>query len=428
MSKGKTVQSGSVAVPKYQEDAYKELYKRGAEVSKKPFVAYGGTGVAGSNAGLDNAYNMANKQTNNAGAYNASAGLMDQVNRQGNVGSTTIGNAGDINASTMNRGNVRELGNQSVLGQIGNYMNPYNQIVTDQGIRDLNRSRLTQLSSDQDAQIGRGAFGGSRGALLEAETNKNYNEQVADFVGSQNQRAFDTASGMASNDMNRQLTADTTNAGYDMNIGGRNMDANNQFNMYNNERNQGRFDTQAAMDQERNMANAQFGDAMLDRNANLYNSIFDQQTGGAAGASKYGLLDRAIDQEQLDYNRSEFDREQGFDAYNLGLYNSAVSGVPFMGANSSTSQKKTGVGDVIGTGLQIASLFSDSRLKDNIKYEFTLTSGYKIYSWDWNNKAQELGITDQATSGVIAQEVAVIKPEAIEVDASGYLKVNYGVL
>ena len=175
MSKGKTVTSGSVAVPKYQEDAYKELYRRGAEVSQKPFQAYGGTGVAGSNAGLDNAYNMANKQTNNAGAYNASAGLMDQVNRQGNVGSTTIGNAGDINASTMNRGNVRELGNQSVLGQIGNYMNPYNQIVTDQGIRDLNRSRLTQLSSDQDAQIGRGAFGGSRGALLEAETNKNYN-------------------------------------------------------------------------------------------------------------------------------------------------------------------------------------------------------------------------------------------------------------
>ena len=99
-----------------------------------------------------------------------------------------------------------------------------------------------------------------------------------------------------------------------------------------------------------------------------------------------------------------------------------------MGAQSTTSQKKTGLGDVLGAGLQVASLFSDARLKENIQYRYTMTKGYKVYTWDWNDKAQEIGINNNnyPTSGVIAQEIEKINPGAVFQDQeTGYLVVNY---
>ena len=95
------------------------------------------------------------------------------------------------------------------MGVLGNYMNPYTQINIDQGVRDLNKARMQQLQSDQDAQIGAGAFGGSRGAILEAETNKNYNESVADFVDKKREDAFNVATKLASDDIARAI--DTQN-------------------------------------------------------------------------------------------------------------------------------------------------------------------------------------------------------------------------
>lgn len=83
------------------------------------------------------------------------------------------------------------------------------------------------------------------------------------------------------------------------------------------------------------------------------------------------------------------------------------------------SQKGTGVMSLIG------GLFSDVRLKSNVKKTGKKTAkGYDIYSWDWNLNAEELGLSGSDT-GVIAQEVEKIDPDAVVVDESGYKKVNY---
>ena len=439
MSKGKTVQSAQVKTPKYQEDAYKELYNMGRQAANRTFTPYTGDAVANRSAAQNDAYNASRDMLSDAQRFDPTGGLMSQIGKAGQVGSVgyqaNVGDAGPGSTNTINRGQVRELGRQEILGQIGNYMNPYNQIVTDQGVRDLNKARLNQLMSDQDAQIGRGAFGGSRGALLEAETNKNYQESVADFVAQQNQQAFNTASEMAARDADRQLSADTTNLGQDASIAMANMGALNTQAMQDQALAQERFNKLAdlgfagsQMEQERLFNQAKFDDASFDRNRAIYGDILGAQTQGIGAASQQGLLDRAITQEDLDYDRSEFMRRLNQPVENLGIFNSAVSGVPFMGAQSTTSQKKTGLGDVLGTGLQIASIFSDRRLKTNIKYEYTMTKGYKVYSWNWNKKANEIGINDNnyPNSGVIAQEVADINPEAVIKDKNtGYLAVNY---
>ena len=80
-------------------------------------------------------------------------------------------------------------------------------------------------------------------------------------------------------------------------------------------------------------------------------------------------------------------------------------------------------GDVIAASTTI----SDKRLKDNIEYIGRSKDGHKIYIWEWNDIAQELGV-DTPTIGVLAQEVLQYMPEAVIKDENGYYKVNYGVL
>jgi len=76
-------------------------------------------------------------------------------------------------------------------------------------------------------------------------------------------------------------------------------------------------------------------------------------------------------------------------------------------------------------GAASAGTFSDERLKKNIQRIGTL-GDFGWYSWDWNEIAQKLGITDE-TYGVIAQEVAGSRPDVIS-ERDGYLTVNYGAL
>ena len=83
---------------------------------------------------------------------------------------------------------------------------------------------------------------------------------------------------------------------------------------------------------------------------------------------------------------------------------------------------KSGGGDSGGGGLlgSIGSLFSDTRLKTNLKLLRTLPSGLNWYSWDW----VEGGPVEQATEGVVAQEVQEIFPEAVG-ERAGFLTVDY---
>jgi len=71
---------------------------------------------------------------------------------------------------------------------------------------------------------------------------------------------------------------------------------------------------------------------------------------------------------------------------------------------------------------------SDIRLKENV-FSTGYENGHNTYTWDWNELAISLGISDQPTSGVMAQEVMVDNPEAVFVNPdNGYYMVNYDLL
>lgn len=71
-------------------------------------------------------------------------------------------------------------------------------------------------------------------------------------------------------------------------------------------------------------------------------------------------------------------------------------------------------------GATAASFFSDRRLKENFKL-LDEVEGYKIYRFDYINGARN-------QTGVVAQEVLPLLPEAVGVDDSGYYFVKYGLL
>jgi len=96
-----------------------------------------------------------------------------------------------------------------------------------------------------------------------------------------------------------------------------------------------------------------------------------------------------------------------------------------MGAKAdSKAAKKSALGSVVGA--VAGGIFSDVRLKDNIKFDVTLPSGVSMYSWDWNAKAKKLGADKYPSFGVVAQEVRKTHPHAVHTGKDGYLRVNYG--
>lgn len=71
-----------------------------------------------------------------------------------------------------------------------------------------------------------------------------------------------------------------------------------------------------------------------------------------------------------------------------------------------------------GLGLQAASLFSDVRLKEDIRPVGKLKDGQNVYSYRYKG-------LPQTHVGLLAQEVEEKRPEAVSTHPSGYKMVNY---
>jgi hypothetical protein len=111
----------------------------------------------------------------------------------------------------------------------------------------------------------------------------------------------------------------------------------------------------------------------------------------------------------------------------LGQWNSGVAAQ--QGANQSSMNSLFGTGlGALGTmgsttagQTALASLFSDIRLKKNIKKINVTEGGHNWYSWDWKDGSG-------SSTGVLAQEILQTVPNAVTEAANGYLMVHYGLL
>jgi hypothetical protein len=271
MSKGKS--TTTTTTDPTQMAIYSDLYGKAKGIASQPFVPYTGARVAGFNP-------------DQLQGFDATRNIFDQ------------------SMSYDPRGQLNTLATQSAPSllntDMGAYQNPFQTQVIDNTLGDLNRARQMQIQSDQDAAIGRGAFGGSRSALLEAETNRNFADRAGNIAANLRSQGYDRATNLAG------------------------MDIDNEF------RNRG---FQAGL-----LGN-QLGDQY--RNLGLMSGIGGQQQG--------------LQQAGMDAAYGEFGRAIGYGPQQLGLLAQGVSALP---NQTNTAQSyKPGTMDQLGQAAQIAALF-----------------------------------------------------------------------
>tara|TARA_R110000803_G_scaffold188666_1_gene251119 strand:+ start:164 stop:1978 length:1815 start_codon:yes stop_codon:yes gene_type:complete len=101
-------------------------------------------------------------------------------------------------------------------GQLSNtdlsrYTNPYESQVVQSTLGDLDRARQLSMGQAGAQASAAGAFGGSRQALMEAETNRSFADQAARSAGQLRQAGFNQAQGMAQQDIQGRMQAGLAN-------------------------------------------------------------------------------------------------------------------------------------------------------------------------------------------------------------------------
>lgn len=330
MSKGKTTQTSATdpAILAMQQD----LYSRSKDIANLPFTPYTGPVVAGFNP--------------------------DQL-----LGFDATRNMFGQSMANDPRGQLAGM-SQAPL-DINSFQNPYQEQVINNAMADLNRGRQLQIQSDQDAAIGRGAFGGSRSAVLEAETNRNYFDRMGNELANLRKQGFDSSADLAMRDRNFR--------------------------------------------------------------SGINESLLGDQYRNLGFLSNIGLQQQGLQQGAMDANYNEFLRGLNYPKEQLGLLAQGLSGLP--GDSSTTMQKETGTGDVLGTAAQLYGMYllSDERMKKDITF-IGKEKGHNIYTWNWKDEAKEMGWDKFPTIGVLAQEVMATNPDAVTKNNDGYYMVNYGAL
>lgn len=99
------------------------------------------------------------------------------------------------------------------------YMDPYEEQVVQQTLRDIQRSGDLQKQQLRDRAIQSGAFGGSRALLAEMEQQRNIDEQKARTAGQLRSQGYDTAQKMGMSAFENQLARGQTGAGIFQGLG-----------------------------------------------------------------------------------------------------------------------------------------------------------------------------------------------------------------
>lgn len=285
---------------------------------------------------------------------------------------------------------------------MGQYMNPYTEQVIQRGQQDIARQQQQALNT-LGANAPRGAFGGDRYGLAEAQTAAEFGRQALDFGAQQRQQAYQQALGAAQFDVGQRAATEAANVGA--------RTAASQFG------------AQAGMTaQQQNIANqmaanqARLGAAgqlagLGGQAFNIGQTIQQQQ-------SQQGLLQQGLQQALIDAAKGQFAGYAGSPMASLSAPLAALGAAP--NVSTQTTSQSPGLFNY----LQMAAGLSDARLKKNIE-KVDNVGGVNFYTWDWNEIGEKIAPKDQPKFGVIADELQETHPHLVECHADGYLRVNY---
>lgn len=130
-------------------------------------------------------------------------------------------------------------------------------------------------------------------------------------------------------------------------------------------------------------------------------------------------------QQQADIARQN---QQAAQSSNLqsGLF--GLGGSLIGGLSNTAGGLVSGLGNAVsGIGNAVSKLFSDIRMKENIKRFGTLPNGLPVYEFEYKPEFKDIAGHGKQI-GVIAQEAEQVLPEAVSVADNGFKMVDYGKL
>jgi hypothetical protein len=162
------------SIPEYARPYVERMLGKAEATTEQPYQAYGGERIAG----------------------------FTPMQQQAQQGMANLGPAQQLGVGTQLAGmaGLGSLGaGQNYAMQATNpyamqaYMSPYVQNALEPQMREAARSSAIQGQQNQAMAAQRGAFGGSRSAIIEAERQRNLGQQQADIYGKGMQSAFEQA-------------------------------------------------------------------------------------------------------------------------------------------------------------------------------------------------------------------------------------------
>jgi len=282
MSKGKTTTQQTATLPAFQEAQFKELFGAARGAAQQPFIPYTGPMVAGFSPDQLRQFQATRGLFETGMGYDPTKALQGLAQE------------------------ARPMTGQaaSLLGQdIGAYQSPYQQQVIDLAMQDIQKQADIARGGAQERAIRAGAFGGSRSALLESESQRPYAEQMARTAAGLRQSGFEQAQAAAERDVARQQ----------------------QMAMFAPQ-----FELQARQQQ-----------------AGLLGGLQTGQLQGLGLLGQAGAQQQALQQRAIDAQRREFQRALAYPQQQIGLLQAGM-GTPLVGTTRTESQK-AGAGDILAS-------------------------------------------------------------------------------
>jgi hypothetical protein len=404
-------------LPEWARGYAKNALEKTAALSEKPYQAYEGARISGfSPMQLQSQQAAANMQTSGAtgagidlagaaglGALgtNYQAGQFqnqfqapDQY-QAGRFGARSV-RAPQLQQFQM--GPAERVGVDSFTqpGSAEAYMSPYMQNVVDVQQREARRASDIAGQEQAAQAVGRGAFGGSRDALMRAERERNLGRQLGDIQATGQQAAFQNAQQQFNAEQARQLQAQQANQGAGLTVGQQNLAAllgvqnlGAGQNLTSQQLNQAaQLQAQQLGEQSRQFGygkgleaaglGAQYGQAanqlgeqsrQFGANLGLQGLQTALQGAGQLGAlggqqfqqgmdinklqNAYGGQQQALRQQGLDLAYQDFLNEQNYPYKQLGFMSDMIRGLPLGQQSTQTMYQAPGsvAGQIAGLGV-----------------------------------------------------------------------------
>jgi hypothetical protein len=246
------------------------------------------------------------------------------------------------------------------------FMSPYQQAVTDIEKREATRASDILGQQQQAMAAQRGAFGGSRSTLLEAERQRNLGMQLGDIQARGGQSAYDRATQQFNAEQNARLQAQLANQQAGLTAGGQNLSAllgvqqlGAQTGMQAQLANQQAFmDAQRAAEQSRQfganygMQGIQQQLAAAGQLGQLGQQQFGQEEAAMRAQAGAGALQQQQSQRALDQAYQDFLNQRGYQQQQLAFMSDILRGVPLSQSTQQVySAPQSLLGQVGGAGL-----------------------------------------------------------------------------